>query len=42
MAYNEPGEEPRVVIDEKQISNISDGFTLPPLSISLYKLAIRR
>jgi alpha-N-arabinofuranosidase len=42
MAYNEPGEEPNVVIEEKQIKGISNNVNLPPLSISLYKLAIRR
>jgi len=41
-AYNEPGEEPNVVIDESQIRDISSSVNLPPLSISLYKFAIRR
>ena len=41
-AYNEPGEEPNVVIDEQKVGGISDSVNLPPLSISLYKLPIRR
>jgi alpha-N-arabinofuranosidase len=41
MAYNEPGKEPQVVIQEKKVSNIADRLTVPPLSISLYKLAVR-
>ena len=41
-AYNEPGEEPNVVIEETQIMDISSTVSLPPLSISLYKLPIIR
>ena len=41
-AYNNPGEEPSVVIKETQITDISSDVSLPPLSISLYKLPIRR
>jgi hypothetical protein len=41
-AYNEPGEELNVVIDEKEIRDISSSVNLPPLSISLYKFPIRR
>ncbi len=41
-AYNEPGEEPNVVIDAEQITDISSDVSLPPLSISLYKFGIRR
>ena len=40
-AYNDPGEEPNVVIDEKKI-RLANDVKLPPLSISLYKFAIRR
>jgi len=40
--YNEPGAEPNVVIEETQITDISSDVSLPPLSISLYKLPIRR
>ncbi len=42
MAYNEPGKKPNVVIVEKPIAGFSGKKKLPPLSISLYKLAIRR
>ncbi len=41
-AYNEPGEKPNVVIEETQITDISNTVSLPPLSISLYKLPIIR
>jgi len=41
MAYNEPGKEPKVVIKEKAVSGISDKLSVAPLSISLYKLAVR-
>jgi alpha-N-arabinofuranosidase len=41
-AYNDPGEEPNVVIEETQITDISSSLSLPPLSISLYKLPIKR
>ena len=41
MAYNEPGEEPNVVIEEKPVTGISNKLNLPPLSISLYKLTTR-
>ncbi|MEA3226375.1 MAG: hypothetical protein U9Q07_10535, partial [Planctomycetota bacterium] len=41
-AYNDPGKEPNVVINEKKISGFSNNMKLPPLSISLYKFGIRR
>ena len=41
MAYNEPGKEPKVVIEESPVSGISDRLTAGPLSITLYKLSIR-
>ncbi|MHC4426336.1 MAG: alpha-L-arabinofuranosidase C-terminal domain-containing protein [Planctomycetota bacterium] len=41
MAYNEPGKELNVAIEEKPVTGISDKLSLPPLSISLYKLATR-
>jgi len=41
MAYNEPGKEPNVVIEEKRITGVSDTLSLPPLSISLYRLRTR-
>jgi alpha-N-arabinofuranosidase len=41
MAYNEPGKEPNVVIEEKPVTDISNKLNLPPLSISLYGLTTR-
>jgi alpha-N-arabinofuranosidase len=41
LAYNEPGLPPRVVIEERQLSEITGELSVPPLSISLYKLPIR-
>jgi alpha-N-arabinofuranosidase len=41
-AYNDPGAEPNVVINEEKVSGFSGNMKLPPLSISLYKFAIRR
>jgi alpha-N-arabinofuranosidase len=41
MAYNEPGKEPNVVIEEKPVTGISNKLNLPPLSISLYKLTTK-
>ena len=34
MAYNEPGQPPRVVIEQKQLRSISNELSVPPLSIS--------
>ncbi len=42
MAYNEPGEEPNVVIEEEPITGVSETLSLPPLSISLYRLRTRK
>jgi len=41
MAYNEPGKEPQVVIEEKQLSSISSELSVPPLSINLYEFPVR-
>jgi alpha-N-arabinofuranosidase len=41
MAYNEPGKEPNVVIQEERLADVSDTLTVPPLSISLYRLRVR-
>ncbi|MBN2593750.1 MAG: hypothetical protein JXA81_09605 [Sedimentisphaerales bacterium] len=41
MAYNNPGDEPNVVIKEKSVTGISDKLEVPPLSISLYRLTTR-
>lgn len=39
-AYNDPGEKPNVVIERTQVTDISSDVSLPPLSISLYRLPI--
>ena len=41
MAYNEPGKKPNVMIEEKELSNISNSLTVPPLSINLYTLPVK-
>jgi len=41
MAYNEPGEELKVAIEEKPVTGISDKLNVPPLSISLYRLTTK-
>ncbi len=38
LAYNEPEFAPQVVIEEKQLTGVSKKFTVPPLSITIYKL----
>jgi alpha-N-arabinofuranosidase len=38
MAYNEPGKEPNVMIVEKPVTGVSKKLSVPPLSISLYRL----
>ncbi len=40
MVYNEPGKEPQVVIEEKEIADGCDKLDIPPLSICLYKLKV--
>jgi DUF1680 family protein/alpha-L-arabinofuranosidase len=42
MAYNEPGKEPTVTIKEKTGSKIWRKLSVPPLSINLYKLPIKK
>jgi alpha-N-arabinofuranosidase len=41
MAYNEPGREPNVVIEEKAVTGLTDKLNVPALSISLYTLATK-
>ncbi|MBN2180517.1 MAG: hypothetical protein JW715_01285, partial [Sedimentisphaerales bacterium] len=41
MAYNDPEEGEKVVIEEKQLSNVTDTLTVPAFSISLYTLSVR-
>ncbi len=40
-AYNEPGKEPSVVIEEKKLPGISNELSVEPLSISLFELPAR-
>jgi len=40
MAYNEPGKELEVVIEEKPLADVSDTLNVPPLSVCLYKLNV--
>jgi alpha-N-arabinofuranosidase len=42
MAFNEPGKEPVVKIQELADAPFSSRMTIPPLSISIYELSIRR
>jgi alpha-N-arabinofuranosidase len=41
MAFNDPGKEPVVVIDEKQLADISNTLDVPSLSVCLYKLEVK-
>jgi alpha-N-arabinofuranosidase len=41
MAYNEPGKDPNVVIEEKSVTGLTNKLNVPPLSISLYSLAVK-
>jgi len=40
MAYNEPGKEPNVKIEETAISGVADRVKVPALSVSLYSLNV--
>ncbi len=41
MAYNEPGEAPKVVIKEAEATDLTQTVSVVPLSISLYKVAVK-
>jgi len=41
QAYNDPDEKPMVVIEEKQLSNVTNTLTVPALSASLYTFEVR-
>ena len=41
MAYNDPDEEPRVVIEEESVSDVSETLTAPGYSVRLYELKVR-
>jgi alpha-N-arabinofuranosidase len=38
MAYNEPGKDPKVTIEETPVDGVSDKLTVAPCSLSLYAL----
>jgi DUF1680 family protein/alpha-L-arabinofuranosidase len=41
LAYNEPGKEPKVVIEEKTIEGLSSKLTVPALSVSIFELVVK-
>jgi alpha-N-arabinofuranosidase len=41
MAYNEPGKKPSVVIEKSKLAGITNKLTVPPLSVSLFRLPVR-
>ncbi len=41
QAYNDPDEKPRVVIENKLLSKVTNTLTVPALSASLYTLPVR-
>ena len=42
MAYNEPGQEPRVSVQEIDGAPFKSRLTVPPISISLYELELKK
>ena len=41
MAFNEPGDEPRVTIQERAIDGVADKLEVAPTSIVLYSLGVK-
>ena len=41
LAYSEPGKEPQVQIQETPFTGRPDRLEVPPISVSLYALAVR-
>jgi alpha-N-arabinofuranosidase len=41
MAYNQPGRKPNVVIEKTKLAGITNKLTVPPLSVSLFRLPVR-
>ena len=41
QAYNDPGQAPKVVIEEKQLVDVSRSLSVRPLSINLYTLQVK-
>jgi hypothetical protein len=42
MAYNEPGKEPKVKIQEIDGAQFMSRLTVPPISISLFELELKK
>jgi len=40
MAYNEPGKEPGVTIEEVSVSDVGDGLHVAPCSVAIYALGV--
>jgi alpha-L-arabinofuranosidase len=41
VAYNDPGQPPRVVIDEAPVEGVSDRLGVGPCSVTLFALSVR-
>jgi len=41
VAYNEPGKEPNVTIEETSLDGISGGLEVRPSSVSIYALPVK-
>ena len=41
MAYNEPGKEPNVAIEELPVNSFGPELAVPPLSVSLFKMQLQ-
>ena len=41
MAYNEPGQPPRVKIEESAVEGVADKLTVAPCSVTLYALTLK-
>lgn len=41
MAYNNPGQEPEIIIEEETVSGVGDTLTAPGYGIRLYELKVR-
>jgi alpha-N-arabinofuranosidase len=41
MAYNQPGRKPNVAIEKSKLAGITNKLTVPPLSVSLFRLPVR-
>ena len=41
MAYNDPGQEPQVAIEERRLPHGAEMVTVPAYSVNLYELKLR-